>query len=101
MFKKKDGEEKLKDLNLKIDNTKNKVKHENDLKSIPDALMRFISQILLGNIDSLEKAENEYDKLLDKYDVKKLFKPGRTTIDSDASIIRDFLKDLEYIIFGT
>ena len=59
--------------------------------------MRFISKTLLKNINSLENAENEYDKLLDRSDVKKLFKSGRTVINSYVNTIRGFFKDLEYI----
>ena len=86
----------MEDLSSNIDRTKDIVTKD----IVLSALMRCISKILLKNINSLGKTENDYYELLDRSDVKKLFKSGRTVINSDVNTIRGFFKDLEYIIFG-
>ena len=54
----------------------------------------------MGNADSLEKANNEYNNTLNRYDARNLFDLKRTVIDSNSSDMRKFFDNLEYIIFG-
>ena len=72
-----------------------------NLKNIPNALIKFIDKILFGNVDSLEKAQNEYDNLLNRHDEKKLLTPKRTVTESNTNKMRTSFDDLEYIIFGS
>ena len=71
------------------------VKNNNDLKNVPVALIRVINKIFLGNVDSLEKAYDEYNKLLNRYDVRNLSTPKRTVYESDANNMRRFFNNLE------
>ena len=56
MFKEKGSKKQLEELSSDIENINKTVPNVNDLKNIPDALIRFISKILVGNIDSLQRA---------------------------------------------
>ena len=64
MFKEKAGNKELEKLSLDVENVKKSVKENKDLKNISKALLRFINKILLGNINNLEKALDEYNNLL-------------------------------------
>ena len=101
MFKEKAGNKELEKLSLDVENVKKSVKENKDLKNISKALLRFINKILLGNINNLEKALDEYNNLLNWRDVKNLLSFKRIVGESDASIIRSFFKDLEYTVFGS
>ena len=77
-FKKGDAKKELEGLLTNIQDTEESINNYRGntdisyLRNIPDSLIRFISKIFLGNVDSLEKAYNEYNVALNRSDVKNL-----------------------------
>ena len=87
------------DVIKKIDTDKEGVINNEDLKNIPDSLIRFTSKITLGNIKNKDDAFNEFTKILERSDVKKLYRKGKN--DGNTKKIRGFADYLDYSIFGS
>ena len=96
---KKPKKEDLQKNVLNINDAKESVKNIDSLKEISDSLERFVSKMLLENIDNKEKAYSESKKIMDRKEAKKLFYIGKR--DDNSKNIRGFINGLEYIIFGS
>ena len=103
MFKKEDGEEELEKFISKVDADTDEIdelRNDSNVKYILSALKRFANRILSKDIRSLEKAAEEYNKILNMSDVKKIMSRN-TNPDSNGGKIKSFINNLEYIIFGS
>ena len=64
-----------------IDIIKEHVEDDEDLKNIPDSLIRFISRITLHIIKNKDDAFNEFPKILERSDLKKKYRNGKNDVN--------------------